>query len=132
MTKTMPVLGAAMPSAKLAAYRNWLIENQRDLEIQDAAAPDFLDSDWKPTVKNIRSQLDGHTGRVGIHGPFWGIPIAAIDRKVRVAVKERLKQGLDFCAELGATHMVVHSPFDFLGTPCTLQRPSVSRIWECS
>ena len=117
MTNTLPVLGAAMPSSKLADYRDWLLENQRDLEIQDAAEPSFLDSDWQPVVKAIRAQLEGHTGRVGIHGPFWGIPIAAIDRKVREAVKERLKQALDFCAELGATHMVVHSPLDFLGTP---------------
>lgn len=112
-----PILGAAMPSTKLAEYRDWLLENQRDLEIQDAAMPDFLDTDWLPIVKSIRSQLDGHTGRVGIHGPFWGLPIAAIDSKVRSAVKERLKQSLDFCAELAATHMVVHSPLEFLGTP---------------
>jgi sugar phosphate isomerase/epimerase len=117
MTKPLPVVGAAMPSTKLAEYRDWLLDSQRDLEIQDAAELSFLDSDWHPVVKNIRAQLDGHTGRVGIHGPFWGLPIAAIDPKVRVAVKERLKQSLDFCAELGASHMVVHSPLDFLGTP---------------
>lgn len=114
---TKPILGAAMPSAKLPEYRDWLLDKQRDLEIQDPAMPDFLDSDWLPIVKSIRSQLNGHNGRVGVHGPFWGLPIAAIDSKVRAAVKERLKQSLDFCAELGASHMVVHSPFDFLGTP---------------
>ena len=114
---TLPVVGAAMPSTKLPEYRDWLLEGQRDLEIQDPAWPDFLDSDWQPIVNEIRSQLDGHTGRVGVHGPFWGLPIAAIDRNVRTAVKERLKQSLDFCAAIGATHMVVHSPFDFLGTP---------------
>ena len=117
MTKTMPTLGAAMPSGKLADYQDWLISGQRDLEIQDPAMLGFLDSDWQPVVKEIRSQLDGHTGRVGVHGPFWGLPIAAMDSKIRIAVKERLKQSLDFCAELGATHMVVHSPLDFLGTP---------------
>lgn len=117
MSKLLPVVGAAMPAAKLPEYRDWLIADQRDLEIQNPADLGFLDSDWKSTVKEIRSQLDGHTGRVGVHGPFWGLPIDALDTKVRTAVKERLKESLDFCAELGATHMVVHSPLDFLGTP---------------
>ncbi len=117
MNKPLPVVGAAMPSSKLPEYREWLLAGQRDLEIQDPAELGFLDTDWQPIVKHIRSQLDGHTGRVGVHGPFWGLPIAAMDSKIRIAVKERLKQSLDFCAELGATHMVVHSPLDFLGTP---------------
>ena len=61
MMKTLPTLGAAMPSSKLAEYRDWLLAGQRDLEIQDPAGLGFLDTDWQAVVKQIRSQLDGHT-----------------------------------------------------------------------
>jgi hypothetical protein len=40
---TLPVLGAAMPIAQIEEYREWLIADQRDLEIQDACLPDTLD-----------------------------------------------------------------------------------------
>lgn len=117
MTPSLPLVGAAMPSLKLPEYRDWLLTHQRDLEIQDPAWPNFFDGDWRAVVATIKTQLDGYTGRMGVHGPFWGIPLAAIDHKVRAATQDRLKQSLDFCAEIGATHMVIHSPLDFLGTP---------------
>jgi sugar phosphate isomerase/epimerase len=114
---TLPFVGAAMPYSRLPEFRDWLLEGPRDLEIQDPAWPNILDTNWQSVIPHIRSMLDGHTGRLGVHGPFWGMPIDAVDHKVQAAVKERLKQSLDYCAELGATHMVVHSPFEFLGTP---------------
>lgn len=117
MTQELLVVGAAMRSQTLPQYRDWLLEKQRDLEIQDAAYPDFLDGDWQPTAQEIRAQLDGYTGRVGIHAPFYSLPIAAFDSKVRAAVIERFKQSLEFCASIGGTHMVLHSPLQFLGTP---------------
>ncbi len=118
MTETgLPLVGAAMPASKLAEYRDWLIADQRDLEIQDPAWPNIFDGDWQPIAHNVKAQLDGYSGRMGVHGPFWGIPLAAMDSKVRAAVQERLMQALDFCAEIGGSHMVIHSPFDFLGTP---------------
>ncbi len=115
--QTLPKIGAAMPVEALATYRNWLIEGQRDLEVQDAFNPVVLDDDWKPLVKQARSLLDGYTGRMGVHGPFMSLTILARDAKVRTLVSDRLRQGLEFAAELGATHMVVHSPFDFFGSP---------------
>jgi len=118
MTDTsLPVLGAAMPIASLAEYRDWLIADQRDLEIQDACLQDTLDQDWMPLTRRARELLDGHTGRRGIHGPFDGIALMSKDRKVRALASERLCQGLYFGAEFGATHMVVHSPFMFFGSP---------------
>lgn len=111
------IVGAAMRSVNLPQYRDWLLEKQRDLEIQDAAYPDFLDGDWQPVAQEIRTQLDGYTGRVGIHAPFFSLPIAAMDSKVRGAVIERFTQSIDFCAAIGGSHMVLHSPIQFLGTP---------------
>jgi len=111
-----PLLGAAMPSAQLAAHREWLWEG-RDLELQDPVSHLVLDGDWRAHAASIRALLEGFTGRLGIHGPFWGLTVMAQDPAVREVTVRRLRHGLEFGAEIGATHMVVHSPFDFFGHP---------------
>ncbi|MCL6707995.1 sugar phosphate isomerase/epimerase [Pseudomonas sp. R2.Fl] len=107
----LPILGAAMTLKSLATHRDWLLEHQRDLELQDFVEADVLNGDWSPLVARARSLLDGHTGRVGIHGPFWGFVLDTEDPDVRAVVSKRLDQGLSVCEALGATHMVIHSPF---------------------
>jgi sugar phosphate isomerase/epimerase len=113
----LPKIGAALPIEALPTYREWLIAGQRDLEIQDPFNPAVLDNDWQPLIKQAKELLDGYSGRMGIHGPFMSLTILARDSKVRTLVSDRLRQGLEFAAELGATHMVMHSPFDFFGSP---------------
>ncbi len=115
--QTLPTIGAALQIKNLAHYRDWLIAEQRDLEIQDACVPDVLDGDWQPLVTRVRDALDGYQGRMGIHGPFMSLNLLAIDPKIRAVVSERMLQALEFGAELGATHMVIHSPYLFFGTP---------------
>lgn len=118
MTKqSLPKVGVAMPVSALELHGEWIIEGQRDLEIQDGFSPDVLDGDWKAVVAQAKRMLDGYTGRMGIHGPFVSLSIMARDPKIRTVVTDRLRQGVDFAHELGATHMVVHSPFEFFGTP---------------
>ncbi|NJK80265.1 MAG: sugar phosphate isomerase/epimerase [Chloroflexaceae bacterium] len=114
--QTLPIVGAALPIRLLPLHLNWLLEAQRDLEIQDPAVrPNLLDTDWRPLVHEARVILDGYQGRLGIHGPYDGIVIKTRDRRVRQLAIERLQQALAFAAELGATQMVMHSPFLFLG-----------------
>ena len=112
----LPLLGAAMPSSRLAERQDWLMAG-RDLELQDAVSHLVLDGDWRAYAAGIKTQLTGFSGRLGIHGPFWGLTVMASDPAVRAVTVARLKRGLEFAAELGATHMVVHSPFDFFGHP---------------
>ena len=126
MSNALPYVGAAMPSEKLEIYSDWIIENQRDLEIQDFISPFLLDSDEVDvTIDKITSLLDGYTGRMGIHAPFINLQLAAWDPKIRAVVQERFKQALDVCAKLGATHMVVHSPLMFLGAPDSISMPTM-------
>ncbi|MBL8574923.1 MAG: sugar phosphate isomerase/epimerase [Hyphomicrobiaceae bacterium] len=106
-----PVLGVALTLANLRVHRDWILERQRDLEIQDFIWADLLNGDWRPLAAEIKAELAGHTGRVGIHGPFWGLNIATPDPEIRAVVTKRMQQGLDVCAELGASHMVIHSPY---------------------
>lgn len=117
MTETagLPLLGAAMPIRVLRAMRDWIVADHRDLELQDFIKVEVLNGDWKPLVREARELLAGHTGRLGIHGPFWGFTVATEDADVRAVVRKRIAQGLDVCEELGATQMVVHSPFTTWG-----------------
>jgi sugar phosphate isomerase/epimerase len=109
------IVGAALPVSQLEAHRDWLVERQRDLEIQDPFRPEVLDGDWRAVARQVRRLLTGYSGRLGIHGPFDGLVLASSDLRVQQVATERLQQGLDFAEEVGATHMVVHSPWRNLG-----------------
>lgn len=106
-----PILGVALPLDGLRRHRDWILEKQRDLELQDFFWPHVLDGDWRPVADAVRAELDGYRGRLGIHGPFWGFGIASQDPEIRAVVRKRMMQGLDVCAHVGATQMVIHSPF---------------------
>lgn len=111
MPRPLPLIGAALYIEDLDHLAPWLIADQRDIEIQDFYRLELLAGDWQGAVEQAKKQLDGHTGRKGIHGPFWGWTVATPDPDVREVVKKRLRQGLDACIGLGATQMVVHSPY---------------------
>lgn len=106
-----PVIGAALSTKDLETYRDWILERDRDLEIQSFHTAEVLNSDWSAEAAHIRKLLDGYKGRLGIHGPFWGFSIASLDPDVRALVAKRMAQGLDVCEALGATQMVIHSPW---------------------
>lgn len=113
--KVLPTIGAAMKIEHIGELREWLVAGQRDLEIQDGIDPNFLDGDWSSAVAELKTLLDGHTGRVGIHGPFLNLHIAAIDPVVRERTNDLMKKGIAFAGEIDGTHMVIHSPFSFFG-----------------
>lgn len=108
---TSPIIGAALTNAELAIYQSWILEKDRDLELQSFVNAAVLDDDWTPLAEQVKRLLAGYKGRMGIHGPFWGFTIDTPDPLVRAVVQKRLGQGLDVCAAVGGTHMVVHSPF---------------------
>ncbi len=108
---SLPIVGAAMTINDLEIHRDWLFEKQRDLELQSFVDATTLNGDWAPLAARAKRLLDGYQGRLGIHGPFWGFVIASQDPDIRAVVAKRLKQALDVCAAIGATQMVVHSPY---------------------
>ncbi len=116
MTNTpLPVLGACLPVAALPDHLDWLLEDARDLELQDFCEAEVLNGDWRERARTARALLAGYRGRLGIHGPFWGFTVASKDPEVRALVRRRMDQGLDAAAELGATQMVIHSPYTTWG-----------------
>ena len=110
-----PILGAALDHDSLAAHRDWFLEALRDLELQAFVDAEVLDGDWANLAAETRTLLDGHQGRLGIHGPFWGFTVASYDPLVRKIVTRRFLQALDVCDVLGGTHVVIHSPFTTWG-----------------
>lgn len=107
----LPVLGAALIVDTLETHRTLMLDKPRDLELQDFCSAEVLNGDWTPLVERAKKLLDGHQGRLGIHGPFWGFSISAADVDIREVVKKRLLQGLEVCEALGGTQMVLHSPY---------------------
>ncbi|AWR87761.1 sugar phosphate isomerase/epimerase family protein [Meiothermus taiwanensis] len=124
MKPPLPVLGLALPIERLPEFRSWFLEHGgRDLELQDAVRPEVLDGDWQPLVALARQALEGYTGRMGIHGPYDGLWMASFDPFVRRMIAERYRRALEFAADLGASHMVIHSPFLFFGHPQMAHAP---------
>ncbi|RMH49133.1 MAG: sugar phosphate isomerase/epimerase [Alphaproteobacteria bacterium] len=105
------VIGASLTVDGLGRWRDWLWEVDRDLELQSFHAAAVLDGDWRPLADRARALLAGYRGRIGIHGPFLGFTIHSADPAVRAVAARRIDQGLDVCAHLGATQMVIHSPY---------------------
>ncbi|WP_066702803.1 sugar phosphate isomerase/epimerase family protein [Celeribacter ethanolicus] len=109
---TLPVIGAALNVEHLPGFRDWLFEKDRDLEIQSFIWPEMLiKGDWHDLVAEARRHLDGYKGRLGIHGPFWGLSFTNPDPDIRAVVRTRMMQGLEIAEALGARFMVIHSPY---------------------
>lgn len=104
-------IGAALTTADLLTFRDWLVGGQRDLELQDFLYTEVLLGDWQSRVDAAKSLLDGFEGQLGIHGPFIGVPVDNDDPEIAPIITRRFMIGLDICAALGATQMVVHSPY---------------------
>lgn len=107
----LPIIGAALTADMIARHRDWLFDKQRDLEIQDFSLLKALNQDWNDVADRLKQLLEGYTGRLGIHGPFWGLMLDNPDPDMRAVCIKRYRQGLDICERLGATQMVVHSPY---------------------
>ncbi len=108
---SLPVIGAALGTEGLQTWRNWILDKNRDLELQAFHTAAVLDGDWSAEAEHTRKLLDGYTGRLGIHGPFWGFTIGTSDPEVQRVVARRMAQGLGICEAVGATQMVIHSPY---------------------
>jgi sugar phosphate isomerase/epimerase len=104
-------IGAALMLHDLPAHRDWLIDGRRDLELQDFLRPDVLLGDWPGLVAEAKRQLDGFAGRLGIHGPFYDLDLDTADPEIAPLVARRFVTAVDAAAALGASQIVIHSPF---------------------
>lgn len=110
---TLPPLGAAVQLHDMDSLRDWLFDSNRPLEIQDFVTPAVIAGDTSDLIAKWQKMLDGHKGKRGIHGPFFGLDLSNPDLAIRAIVQERLTRGIEIAAALQADMMVVHSPFNF-------------------
>lgn len=110
---TPPLLGVALTIEDFAPLRDWICAPGRAMEIQDFCALDAIQNVCDDLVARWQGVLGDHHGPLGIHGPFLGLDIGNPDRRIRQVVQDRLLQGLTIAEHLGATQMVVHSPFGY-------------------
>ncbi|WP_306005574.1 sugar phosphate isomerase/epimerase family protein [Aquicoccus porphyridii] len=110
---TLPLLGVAIRRGDLDVLRDWIFGPGRAIEIQDFVMPEVITGDCGPLIASYRAALDGHAGARGIHGPFFGLDLSNPDPEIRAVIQARLLKGLEIAEALGATHMVVHSPFTY-------------------
>lgn len=104
-------IGACLMAHEIAGHRDWLFDTDRDIEIQDFMSHAALSHDFDATVSAVRHALQGHAGRVGIHGPFEGIDIDNKDPELQPLIAARFIRGLEAADAIGARQMVLHSPY---------------------
>ncbi len=131
LTASLPIIGAAMEMANLPRYIDWLADKQRPLEIQDPCREGVLDGDYKSLTAEARALLNrhGYSGRMGIHAAYNGLDFSSYDPLIKEVIAKRHRQSLEFGAELGATHMVLHSPFVWFGNAHGNYSPRSKRQW---
>lgn len=112
----LPCLGTALRRETLELLRDWIMERDRPIEIQDFIYHVRLVNDVTDLIADYRRALSGHAGPRGLHGPFFGFDIDTTDPDVRAIAQARLIRTIEIADALEATQMVVHSPFTFWHT----------------
>jgi sugar phosphate isomerase/epimerase len=126
---SLPTIGTALYLPQLPSFLDWLAEGQRDLELQDPCLPHYLDHDWRAEAEAGRDLLfkAGYHGRLGIHAAYEGMELYVQDRKMQAVIRERFLESLAFGRVLGATQMVIHSPFIAFGSATVNYTPRARR-----
>ncbi|SOC03338.1 sugar phosphate isomerase/epimerase family protein [Rhodobacter maris] len=110
---TPPLLGLALLIENFLPLRDWICGPGRALEIQDFITPNLPVSERDDLLAAWKRLLVDHEGPRGIHGPFFGLDLSNPDRDIRAIISARFLSALEVAETLGATHMVVHSPFTY-------------------
>lgn len=104
-------IGACLKTAEIAEHRDWLFDDARDIEIQDFMTRASLGRDRADLIAAAKTALEGHAGRIGIHGPFEGLDIDNKDPELRPIISARFLAAVEAAEAIGATQMVMHSPY---------------------
>lgn len=104
-------IGACLNAHEIADHRDWLFEAQRDIELQDFGSFKALTDELDARVAAVKAALDGHRGRLGIHGPYEGLDMDNKDPELRSLITARFLKALEAADRVGARQMVLHSPY---------------------
>ena len=104
-------IGACLEASDIAHHREWLFGDGRDIELQDFLSHKALTTEFEDRVGAVNDALSGHTGRLGIHGPYEGLDIDNKDAEMRPIITARFLKALEAADRIGARQMVLHSPY---------------------
>lgn len=109
----MPALkiGACLAAREIQEHRDWLFDDERDIEIQDFGSHKALTTEFDDRIEATKTALSGFTGRLGMHGPYEGLDMDNKDPEVRPLITARFLKALEAADRIGARQMVLHSPF---------------------
>ena len=135
----LPHPGAAAYLSDLAdipGLRGWI--DGRDVEIRDFTVLGALSGTrWREIAAQVKAEFAGHSGRIGLHGPFLGFAIDQPDPDLRRIVQDRMLTALAALEMFGRQgHMVLHSPFTTWsgfnrGTEMDDQQGMIERTLDC-
>ncbi|MDA0185872.1 MAG: sugar phosphate isomerase/epimerase [Proteobacteria bacterium] len=104
-------IGACLTAAEIADHRDWLFGADRDIELQDFGSFKGLTTAFDDRIAAAKAALDGHQGRLGIHGPFEGLDMDNKDPELQPLITARFLKALEAADRIGARQMVLHSPY---------------------
>ncbi len=104
-------IGACLKIPEISDHRDWLFDMARDIELQDFMTYTALGTEFDDRIAAAKAALDGHTGRLGIHGPYEGLDIDNKDIEMRPLITARFLKALEAADRIGARQMVLHSPY---------------------
>ena len=122
---TLSTIGAAVTLGNIEPIFPWLCEENRPIEIQDFTSPNLLQGMPADIVAAYRAMLKPHRGVRGIHGPFFGLDLANLEKEFQQLISKRFLTALELCEQLSCQYMVVHSPFNDWMKLNRLQYPQV-------
>ena len=104
-------IGACLQAREIQTHRDWLFGQQRDIELQDFMSHAALTHEFEDRIAIAQKALKGHGGRLGLHGPYEGLDIVNKDAELQPLITARFLKALEACERLGASQMVLHSPY---------------------
>jgi sugar phosphate isomerase/epimerase len=88
------------------------LKHQVGIEIQVYGYdPNLLDNDWQELVRAHKAALMDFAGDIAVHGAFFDMSSASIDRRLVALTRERYLTSLRVAAELGARNVIFHANF---------------------
>jgi len=108
----MERLAITTHARNIAQPLNLAREHHIGIEIQVYGYdPDLLDGDWRDLVAQHKALLRGFEGEIALHGAFYDMYSASIDRQIAALTRKRYLTNLHIAAELGARNVVFHANY---------------------
>lgn len=114
---SLPLVGIAVEVCDLLNNQHLLECGRRDIELQDFVMSEVLGGDWLTLAHQAKDLLSQHKGKIGVHGPSWGLDISSPDKDIQKVISRRLDTSLSICNYIGADHLVINSPYSIWSVP---------------